>query len=71
MSISAAVDGRGVCLESLLLVQRELDAGTLIMPFGLDGPRIACHSLVYLASRAQLPKVVAFRDWLYESLSVT
>jgi LysR family glycine cleavage system transcriptional activator len=71
MSISAAVDGRGVCLESRSLVQRELDAGSLIMPFGLDGPRIACHSLVYLAARAQLPKVVAFREWLYESLSTS
>jgi LysR family glycine cleavage system transcriptional activator len=69
MSISAAVDGRGVCLESRLLVQRELDTGSLIMPFGPEGPSMTCHSLVYLAARAQLPKVATFREWLYESLS--
>jgi LysR family transcriptional regulator, glycine cleavage system transcriptional activator len=71
MSISAAVDGRGVCLESRLLVQRELKTGTLIAPFGFEGPRLVCHNLVYLASRAKLPKVLQFRDWLYDALAAS
>uniref|UniRef100_UPI0023F97978 LysR substrate-binding domain-containing protein n=1 Tax=Caballeronia sp. BR00000012568055 TaxID=2918761 RepID=UPI0023F97978 len=37
MAISAAADGVGVCLESLLLVQRELETGRLIAPFGFEG----------------------------------
>src|SRR5260370_22978176 len=40
MAISAAADGMGVCLESLLLVQRELETGRLVAPLGLDGLRV-------------------------------
>lgn len=70
MSISAAVDGRGVCLESHLLVQRELAVGNLVAPFGLDGPKRVCHTLVYLSSKTRLPKVARFRQWLFEALDV-
>lgn len=69
LSIFAAIDGLGVCLESRLLVERQLDAGRLVLPFGDEGPRIACHSLNYLASRARLPKMQRFRDWLFEALA--
>lgn len=69
LSIFAAIDGLGVCLESRLLVERQLDAGRLVLPFGGEGPRIACHSLNYLASRARLPKMRLFRDWLFEALA--
>ena len=40
MSISAAVDGLGVCLESLQLVQRELETGRLVAPLGFDGLKV-------------------------------
>lgn len=68
MSIFAAVDGLGVCLDSQLLVERQLDSGRLVLPFGNEGPRVACHSINYLASRARLPKIRVFRDWLMQSL---
>lgn len=68
MSIFAAVDGLGVCLDSKLLIERQLDSGRLILPFGDEGPRVACHSINYLASRAHLPKIHAFREWLMQSL---
>lgn len=68
MSISAAVDGRGVCLESKLLVQRELESKRLTMPFGAKAPRIQCHSVSYLKSRIHLPKMNCFRDWLFKAL---
>jgi LysR family glycine cleavage system transcriptional activator len=71
MAISTAVDGLGVCLESRLLVQRELESGRLVMPFGATGPRIKCHSLVYRRSRANVPKVAAFRRWLARALKET
>lgn len=68
MSISAAVDGLGVCLESLLLAARELQAGRLVLPFGTEGPRLHCHSLNYLRSRARVKKLRVFRDWLFGQL---
>ncbi len=68
MSIFAAVDGLGVCLDSKLLIERQLDSGRLVLPFGDEGPRVACHSINYLAIRAHLPKIHAFREWLMQSL---
>lgn len=69
MSIFAAIDGLGVCLDSKLLVERQLDSGRLVLPFGNEGPRIACHSLNYLSTRAQLPKMRLFREWLFHALA--
>ena len=71
MSISAAVDGRGVCLESALLVDRELDSRLLVAPLGLKGPRLQCHSLSYVQSRLRLPKMHLFRNWLFEELKLS
>jgi len=69
MSIFAAIDNLGVCLESMLLVERQLAAGSLVLPFGKEGPRIECHTLNYLSSRARLPKMRLFRDWLMQALA--
>ena len=69
MAISAAIDGLGVCLESRMLAQGELDAGRLAMPFGPEGPKMHCHSLTYLGSRMRLPKMKVFREWLLEALA--
>jgi LysR family transcriptional regulator, glycine cleavage system transcriptional activator len=68
MSISAAVDGLGVCLESLLLAQRELDTGRLVAPLGMEGLRVHGYTLNLLKSRADLPKLRSFHDWLFEQL---
>lgn len=68
MAISAAVDGIGVCLESLLLVQRELETGRLIAPFGLDGPQVQGYTFNILKSQAELPKIRNFQDWLFDEL---
>lgn len=68
MSISAAVDGLGVCLDSLLLAQRELVSGRLVVPFPPDELKAQGHGLVFLKSSAEVPKVRAFRDWLFAEL---
>ncbi|MEM5386668.1 transcriptional regulator GcvA [Paraburkholderia phymatum] len=68
MAISAAADGMGVCLESLLLVQRELETGTLVAPLGLEGLRVNGYTLNLLKSRADLPKLKRFQDWLFAEL---
>jgi LysR family transcriptional regulator, glycine cleavage system transcriptional activator len=69
MAISAAADGVGVCLESLLLVQRELETGRLIAPFGFEGLTVHGYTLNLLKSCADLPKVKSFQDWLFEELA--
>lgn len=71
MAISAAVDGVGVCLESRLLVQRELASGQLVALFNGHGPKTQCHSLLFLKSKANVPKIKAFREWLLAELSAS
>ena len=71
MSIGAAVDGLGVCLESLLLAQREVQMGQLVMPFGPDGLTLLGHNVAYLTSMADLPKIKAFQNWLFSELAHT
>ena len=68
MAITAAVDGMGVLLDSLLLVQRELAAGTLVAPLGMDGPRVQGYTFNVLRSQSELPKIRAFQDWLFQEL---
>lgn len=69
MAISAAVDGMGVGLESRLMVQRELETGRLVLPFGMNGIRLACHHLLFLKSKAHSPKIRSFRLWLEGQLA--
>src|SRR5919107_1746244 len=71
MSIGAAVDGLGVCLESLLLVQREIEMKQLVMPFGPDSLTLLGHNVAYLTSTADLPKIKAFQNWLFSELAHT
>ena len=68
MSLSAAVDGLGVCLDSLLLAERELETGRLVAPFGFDGLEVSGYSFNTLKSSADLPKVRNFHDWLFAEL---
>ncbi len=68
MAISAAVDGLGVCLDSLLLAQRELETGRLIAPLGLEGLKVQGYTLNLLRSRADLPKIRSFQDWLFAEM---
>ncbi len=71
MSIGAAVDGLGICLESLMLAQREIDMKQLVMPFGPDGINIQGHNVAYLKSTAELPKIIAFQNWLFSEMAHT
>jgi len=70
MSISAAVDGLGVCLESLLLVERELESGKLVAPLGRSGSRIQAYTFNVQKSKVDLPKIRSFQHWLFSELEV-
>ncbi len=69
MAISAAVDRLGICLESQLLVQREIESGRLTLLFGDTSPRVSCHSLCILRSKLNVSKIKVFREWLFDELS--
>lgn len=64
MSIRAAVDGLGICLDSLLLAEQELRSGRLIIPFPTKGIIAQGHSLFVLKESLDVPNVRLFNEWL-------
>lgn len=64
MIAQAAVSSLGAALLPRFLVQTEMASGTLVelFPQALTGPD--AYYLVYPESRAQVPLVRAFRDWI-------
>lgn len=71
MAISAAVDGLGVCLESYLLTEGELQTGRLVRLFEDDRTMVGCHSLSMLKAKQNVPKIKAFLHWIMAELERT
>lgn len=71
ISISAAVDGLGVIIESDLLAARELATGRLVSPLRevSKAVRIVGHYLVHPRRHRQPEAVNHFRDWLFTELN--
>ena len=72
LSLSAAADGLGVALESLLLAERELASGRLVRP--LEG---ACedvsytgHWLVFPRAKQHFRPLISFRKWIDTELGI-
>jgi len=72
LSLSAAADGLGVALESLLLAERDLASGRLVRP--LEG---ACedisytgHWLIFPHAKQHLRPLVTFRKWIAAELGI-
>lgn len=65
-AVQAAVQGEGVVLGRSALVADDLKAGRLVKPFTLSLSSDLAYYVVYPASSVQLPKIRAFRDWLFE-----
>jgi LysR family transcriptional regulator, glycine cleavage system transcriptional activator len=66
-AIQAAVAGDGVALHSLLLVSEELEAGTLVVPFGPEIEGFTLH-LVHARGRPVAEPVAAVQAWLREEM---
>ena len=64
LAIEAAVSGRGVVLAKSALAADDLAAGRLVKPFEMSVPVDFAYYLVAPESKASLPKVAAFRDWI-------
>lgn len=71
MAIRAAVDGLGICLDSMLLAEHELRTGALVLVLPETAMTVRGHGLVTLRSKAGAHKVVEFREWLFAELEQT
>jgi LysR family glycine cleavage system transcriptional activator len=71
LTYQAAVDGLGVAIGQVRLLDQEFDSGTLVCPL----PRVVRKGLAYYLLRPQrdsMPrKVTVFRDWLLEQTQRT
>ena len=71
MAIRAAVDGLGICLDSMLLAEQELRSGNLVVLFPETAMRVRGHGFVTLRSKADTPKVMRFGEWFFAELEQT
>lgn len=67
-AVQAATAARGVALASLPLLADELEAGTLVVPFGPEIEGLSYH-LLYVGRRPLPEATVVVRDWLREALA--
>jgi LysR family glycine cleavage system transcriptional activator len=70
MAIQAAVEGLGVALGRLHLVEADIAAGRLVAPFDTQLPQDAGYYVVTPEAVADTPKIALFRDWLIASANV-
>lgn len=70
LAIQAAIDGQGVALASSVLVADDLASGRLVVPFDLGRRDLLdfAYYLVVPKRTAPLPKVAAFKAWLFEEI---
>jgi LysR family glycine cleavage system transcriptional activator len=69
MLIDAAADGQGVALARTTLAAWDLIYGWLVRPFPIAVPLSKSYWIVCPKASANLPKLVAFRDWLVAQAS--
>jgi LysR family glycine cleavage system transcriptional activator len=66
LAIDAAIGGRGVALTRDIFAAEDLASGRLIRPFGTGQPVDFAVYVVVPPTLVVMPKVKAFRDWLFE-----
>ena len=69
MLIDAAIEGQGVALARTTLAAWDLLNKRLVRPFKIDLPLSKSYWIVGPRATADLPKLVAFRDWLVTEAS--
>ncbi|OOZ35700.1 transcriptional regulator [Solemya velesiana gill symbiont] len=68
LSISAAMEGAGVALADLSLVERELEYGQLIIPLDIKLETRRAFYLVYQQNRQLTYAMQVFYDWVMEEI---
>jgi LysR family glycine cleavage system transcriptional activator len=66
LAVEAALDGQGVALAMRPLVEADIAAGRLVVPFDVALPSAYAYFLVMPEVVGQRPSVAAFRTWLLE-----
>jgi len=69
LAMQAAINGAGIAIARATLVQNDLSQGRLVTPFDIEVPEECAYYYVANESRAENPKVNAFRDWLMEEVA--
>jgi LysR family glycine cleavage system transcriptional activator len=67
LTVQAAIDGSGVAMGRTSYVQDDIAKGRLVVPFEIALPADAGFYLVSPETRADPPKLAAFRQWLKAS----
>jgi LysR family glycine cleavage system transcriptional activator len=67
LAIQATIDGLGVALGRTPLVEADIAAGRLVVPFDVVLPDEAGYYVVAPEESADTPKIALFRDWLIAS----
>jgi LysR family transcriptional regulator, glycine cleavage system transcriptional activator len=70
LMLQAAIDGLGVGLSQMALAGDDLAAGRLVKPFDITMATEFAYYVVSPALTAERPKIVAFRNWLFDEASV-
>ena len=66
--LQSAIDGAGVALGRLSIVERELEAGNLVKPFDVTVLTDLAYHLVYLPGALEREKVRVFRDFIMDQI---
>ncbi|WP_194725480.1 LysR substrate-binding domain-containing protein [Noviherbaspirillum malthae] len=64
MTLSAAENGLGMCLESTVLIQEYVQQGRLVCPFGDVGIKATAHHIAVPKSKERLQTVQLVLDWI-------
>jgi LysR family glycine cleavage system transcriptional activator len=67
MAVQAAMEGLGVALGRTHLVEADIAAGRLVVPFDTVLPQDAGYYVVAPMANAEFPKIALFREWLLAS----
>ena len=65
-TVQAAIDGQGIALVRTSLLGNDLRNGLLVRLFDIEVPSARKYYLVYPPRLADAPKLVAFRQWLFD-----
>jgi LysR family glycine cleavage system transcriptional activator len=69
MLIDAAIEGQGVALARTMLAASDLAARRLVRPFQAAIPLRNTYWIVCPKATRALPKIAAFRDWLFDEVA--
>jgi LysR family glycine cleavage system transcriptional activator len=69
MALQAAMDGLGIALGRARLVDADVAAGRLVVPFDVVLPADAGYYIVAPEETADLTKIALFREWLTRSVA--